>query len=430
MAGLRTVLAYQRQVRDQWKPAGELLALQRSRLRDLVHHAYERHPFYKNLFDGIGLKPGDIKTGEDLKRLPVLTKEALRRAISESGNIPERSAWITTSGSTGIRMRFPLRRGDRSRLNLTWFRPLRAHGIPPRARILEITGPHNIESRPFWYQRMGLWRRKSISIFESEEKWVEALTSFRPDVLWGYSGSLKLLARHVDENPRPGFIPRWVVGVSDLVDEEGRELIRRAFKTELIDIYGAAEAGCISWICPECGEYHVNIDHLIVEFDPLPVPDHSQNPCKIYVTNLYSFAFPIIRYDLGDIGFPSTRPPACGRGLPLMRIVEGRFDAVIRLPSGRLISPLFFFAVMKKISGIAQWRIIQSDPGGIRVVVVPAADRTFTAAEAREKIGNVVAEPLRIDIEVVASIPSAPNGKQCAVLSTLSSHTDGTALGI
>ena len=417
MADFRTAMAFRGLIRDQWKSADELHALQQARLQKLIRHAYENFPFYKSRFDGNGIRPEEIRTSEDVKRLPLVTKGDLRQAISASSHIPESSVWASTSGSTGIPMRFPFSPRDYSRLNLTWLRPLLAHGISPYARTLEITGPHNIQLHPHWYQRLGLWRKKSISIFASEEKWIESLNAYRPDILWGYSGSLKLLAQFIAKNKISGFRPRWVVGVSDLIDPAGRELIQEVFQTKLIDLYGAAEAGCISWLCPVCEEYHINADHLVLEFAAAAIRADFNNPHEIYLTNLHSFAFPIIRYDIGDLGCPSSRTPTCGRGLPLMRIIEGRSDAVIRLASGRLLSPLFFFAVMKKIPGLAHWQVIQEERGQIRVNVVPNDARMFSSAQVQAVIHEAMGEPIRIDVGIVLSIPEAANGKQCAVLS-------------
>ncbi|MCJ7523928.1 MAG: hypothetical protein MUP71_01740, partial [Candidatus Aminicenantes bacterium] len=281
------------------------------------------------------------------------------------------------------------------------------------------TGPHNIHLHSRWYQHLGLWRRKSVSIFEREERWIELLNEEQPDVLWGYSGSLKILAQFIKKNKMSGFSPRWVVGVSDLVDNDCRELIREVFKTTLIDLYGAAETGCISWLCPVCGENHINIDHLVVEFIPANSHSDFNNPRKIYVTNLHSFAFPIIRYDIGDLGFPSLQPSVCGRGLPLMKIIEGRSDAVIHLSSGRVLSPLFFFAVMKKVAGMAHWQVIQEKPDRLLIKVVPDGSGSFSSLHAEKSIRQAITEPVHTDIEVVAAITGAVSGKVRSVISRL-----------
>jgi phenylacetate-CoA ligase len=391
--------------------------LQQAKLQKLIRHAYKNIPFYKDRFDSIGIRPEDIRTTADIKRLPVVEKEDLRKGILESASIPERSQWVSTSGSTGIPMRIPFLRRDHSLINLTWLRPLLAHGIPPGARTLEITGPHNIQLHSHWYQRLGLFRRKSISIFETEGRWIDSLFREQPDILWGYSGSLKILAQFLKKNKISGFSPRWIVGVSDLVDEDCRELIREVFKTELIDLYGAAETGCISWLCPTCKEYHINIDHLLVEFIKESHFAELDAPSKICVTNLHSFAFPIIRYEIGDLGFWSSKKPVCGRGLPLMKVIEGRSDAAIRLSSGRRLSPMFFFGAMKKVEGLANWQVIQDEPGRLAIKVIADETNRFSGNDMKDRLLKLIAEPIQIDIEIVRTIPEAPSGKQCAVIS-------------
>jgi phenylacetate-CoA ligase len=424
MAGLKTAIAYRRLLRDPWRPADEIRALQESRLRRLVRHACESHAFYRERFRRSGVRPDEIRCQDDLRRLPPLSKEELRRAIA-AADLPRRCSWESTSGSSGTPLRVPFRPEDHSLLNLTWLRPLAAFAIPAHARILEITGPHNIRTRPRWYQRLGFWRRRYVSILEGEGAWLAALEACRPDVLWGYSGSLKLLARFIEERGGCRFRPRWVIGVSDLVDDECRERVRRAFAAPLLDLYGAAEAGCISWICPQCGEYHVNSDHLVLEFEETAAAADGGGPRRIFVTNLHSFAFPIIRYDIGDVGLPSSRPPRCGRGLPLMDIVAGRTDAVIVLPSGRRLSPLFFFAVMKGIPGLSRWRVVQEESGRIRVMVVPLRRQDFSAAAAATTVRAAIAEAFDLAIEIVAAVPDDAGGKQRSVVSRFHRGRDG-----
>ncbi len=419
MADAGTALSFIRLLRDPWRSPDELQALQLSRLRNLIRFAVDHFAFYRGRFDRLDLRPEDIRGHEDLLRIPVVGKELLRQAIREATTIHRNSRWVCTSGSTGMPMRIPFLPRDHSLVNLTWLRPLLAHGIPPRARTLEITGPQNIRLHPAWYQRLGFWRRRSVSILDSEDAWLKALNEDRPDILWGYSGSLKLLAQHIKKSGQTAFRPRWVVGVSDLVDDECRELIREIFHAELLDLYGAAETGCIAWLCSHCGEYHVNIDHLVVEFLPWSAAADPGNPRRIVVTNLYSHAFPIIRYEIGDLGFPSAQSPLCGRGLPLMKVVEGRSDAVVRLPSGRVLSPLFFFAVMKKVAGLARWQVVQEQAGSLTVKVVPDDDGSFSLPLAEKTLRAAVAEPLRIEIEIAAAIPGAETGKVRSVISRL-----------
>lgn len=415
-----------RMLKVQWRPASDLRELQNRKLRSLILHAYRQVPFYRRLFDSRGLKPEDIRRVEDLSQLPTISKGQLRAAPAEEviacGLDPSKCVEVRTSGSTGLPLKLYYRRKDDSRLNVSWLRPLFAHGVRPWYRKLEISGLHNLPSGKKWYQHLGIWRREGISIFLSPGEWVKAWRRYRPEILYGYSGSLKLLARHVLDAGLDDIRPCFVFGVSDLADEECRELIQSAFSRSIIDLYGAAEAGCIAWECPRCQEYHINADTVIVEFlrDGRPVPPGS--PGRVVVTNLHSFAMPIIRYELGDIGVPGGEKLSCGRGLPLMKVIEGRDDAFIVLPSGKLLSPMFFFGTMKKIKGINQWKVFQSDLGCLKILIVPSENSSSeTIDHLRKRVEENSGEKMEIEVELVENIPGDSSGKVRAVVSQLES---------
>ncbi len=422
MADLRTLLDLAGLCRRQWLPREELYRRRDCALRRLITHAERNFPYYRDLLRRAGLRAADIRSAADLQQLPPSRKEDLRRAMTSCAGIPSRAVWISTSGSSGQPMRFPFLPRDRSRLNLTWLRPLLAHGVSPLARTLEITGPHNVIEKKSWYQQAGLWRRKSISIFRPESEWLAELNREKPDLLWGYSGSLKLLARHVSERGKAVFQPKLLVGVSDLVDQECREALGKVFQAPLLDLYGAAEGACISWYCADCRSYHINADHMVLEFVENDDSAPGDNPRRILLTNLYSFAFPIIRYEIGDCGNPDDEQPRCGRGLPLMKIIAGRSDAMIRLPSGRLLSPLFFFAVMKKAVGILRWRIVQQEINLLEVMVQPATTSDFDPRLLSELLLESLKEPVDLVVRLVSEIPPPPGGKQCAVVSRINEN--------
>jgi phenylacetate-CoA ligase len=393
-----------------------LLKMQNRKLRRLVRYAYTHYPYYRELFRKSGITPDDIRSEKDLQAIPVTGKEELRKAIRDFSDVPAESLWLSTSGSSGIPMRFPARPVDSSRMNISWLRPMLAHGVCPWHSRMEITGPHNIKKRQRWFQYFGLFKLNQFSVFASEEQWLEELNRNRPDMLWGYSRSLINFSRFLIGQNKVYHRPRWIFGVSELVDEHGREMIRLAFGRDLIDLYGAAETGCIAWQCPECSDYHMNIDSLVIEF--LPDREHSapDSPAAMVITNLHSRAFPIIRYAIGDAGLPSPKMPLCGRGLPLMTIIAGREDDAITLPSGRKLSPLYFFAVMKKIPGLRHWRVTQETSKDLRISVVVAPDASFSKADAEAVIRGCIAEPIDIILETVPVIPSDPSGKQRSVI--------------
>ena len=409
--------------RPWWRPA-RLERLQRERLCRLVHHAYQNAPGYRDRVRNGGVEPEEVQTLESLARLPLTTRQDL-------GDLPGsetaretvrrgRRVTVRTSGSSGVPLVLHYRRRDATELNSTWLRPLLAHGIRPWHTRLEITGPHNFPAGRRTYERLGLWRRHCVSVFAEPSAWLAAARSARADYLWGYSGSLKLFAQYVLEGRHevPPF--RAVFGVSDLVDPDCRTLVREAFGQPLVDVYGAAEAGCIAWQCPTCDGYHVNMDTVIVEILDGDRPAPPGVAGRVVVTNLLSFAMPIIRYELGDVAAMSLRAARCGRGLPLMDVVEGRSNAFVRLPSGRLLSPMFFFGLMKRFEAdLRAWRVIQESADRLSVLAVWARPAVNTAPIA-EEIRRLAGEPIGVSVVTVDALPPEASGKARAVFSRLS----------
>lgn len=412
---------------NQWQSYSKLQKIQNIKLQKLIHHAYYNIPFYRHLFDSTGLKPEEIKDIEDLRNIPITSKKQLQSVsiddiLYKDSNLSNYER-IATSGSTGLPLQLFYLKEDFSILNMNWMRPLWIYGVRPWHKQLEITGPHNVLDKKKWYHHFGLWRKKRTSIFKNPEEWIKLWYQYKPDVLYGYSGSLKLLAKKVIEKGLSDLNPRFIFGVSDLVDEECRELILKAFKKRLVDLYGAAETGCIAWECHVCNAYHINMDTVIVEFikDNKPAAPGTQG--RIVVTNLHSHAMPIIRYDLGDMATLLKEKSTCGRELPLLKMIEGRADAFIILPSGKMLSPLFFFGIMKPVKGIKQWKIWQKDKKNVHIIIVPAENFTQdTINQIRTRIKKHIDSKIVFNFNLVKTIPQDSTGKVRAVVSEVKSQ--------
>lgn len=399
-----------------------LMHLQSLRLCKLIAYAYEHVSYFHDLMDKKGLRPKDIRGPQDLSLLPVVTKEdlnslPLKDKISQKVKLAD-CVKCSTSGSTGMPADFYFRKKDLSAINMNWLRPLLAHGIRPWHKRMEITGPHNISSGKSWYQHLGLWRSSQVSIFCDPREFVAHWRRKQPDFLYGYSGSLKLMAEYMLQKRIDDIRPACIFGVSDLSDMTTRTAIMSAFGTGLIDLYGAAESGCIAWQCPQCPGYHVNMDSVLIEFIRQGRNVQSGERGRVVVTNLFSYAMPVIRYDLGDIGVMSTENSLCGRAFPLMKVIEGRSDACIVLPGGRELSPLFFFGIMKPVRHIEKWKVIQTRMNHISIHVVPKsgfgkADENLILNRCRKEISQDV----KISIQKTAYISRERSGKIRAVVS-------------
>jgi phenylacetate-CoA ligase len=88
-----------------WRSPADLVSYQDRRLRSLIDHAYTRVPYYRELLDRHDIDPSRIRGLADLERVPVSSKDDLRRQplqnILASGRNPRRLQRIQTTGSTG-----------------------------------------------------------------------------------------------------------------------------------------------------------------------------------------------------------------------------------------------------------------------------------------------------------------------------------------
>jgi phenylacetate-CoA ligase len=111
---------------SQWWPPEALRELQLARLRRLAAHAYAQVPLYRRLWDAHGVQPQDIRSLDDLARLPLLDKSTLRAAYPDDAlaDDVDRSQLVryASSGSTGEPLQFVMTRAEKGQRWAVMFR--------------------------------------------------------------------------------------------------------------------------------------------------------------------------------------------------------------------------------------------------------------------------------------------------------------------
>jgi len=421
------LLHLRRLIGNQWLTPAELRRLQEKKLRRLIAHAYDRVPYYRRLFDSAGLKPEDIRGVADLSRIPATSKAQLvelpLKDITARGTDPRRCRVTTTSGTTGVPFKIYYRPKDLTRINFGWVRTYLAHGMKVWHRIGAFRGWHHEDIKKNWYEYLGLWRRLTLSSGERPETWIAELRRWRPQVILGYAMTLNLLAEAISEGRVRNIRPKMIFHTSGLLHPRDRESIGRALGSKVVDIYGSDEGGCIAWECPVCAGYHINVDLVVLEILEGLQPARPGQEGDVVITNLNSFAMPLIRYRQEDVAALSLETPSCGRGLPLMKDIQGRIDDFILLPSGKRISPHPFYWAILMVPGISQWRVVQEARDLLKVEVV--AGRDFGGdgpAMIEANLRKIVKDGMRIAVSVLDAIERNPQEKFRSVISKVRSE--------
>jgi phenylacetate-CoA ligase len=293
-----------------------------------------------------------------------------------------------------------------------------------------ITAPHHFAESMRLQRLLNLFSPRPISVFRDVDEQIRRLEALQPDVLDGYSSSLLLLAKAIERKAMHTITPRFLIGGAELIDAVSRRYIEATLQAPFYDQYSTVEFERMAWQCPAQGGYHMDVDALALEFvdaagEEVAVGESGEILC----TSLFNYAMPFIRYAVGDIGVKSGETCPCGRGLPLMEVVEGRKDSLLQLPDGRTLTPRAFtiaFNMFKLYSAIDQFRVIQKKRDRFHVVVKLKAGQRGQAQQLRtdlvthlRKTLGLPARSVAFDVEVVDAIPLDPTGKLMTVKSDL-----------
>ena len=417
--------------KSQWYPRDQVLEIQFAELKKLLQHAYDQVPFYRRIFEDKGLVPEDIKTMADYRQLPCIDKDHFRAHKDEmiARDHLGKTMPKATGGSTGQPLQFEYTRTsyewrvaarmrgyewaycrDGEKVGHIWGTAI---GTPPLSQRMK-EGLHNL-----------FLRRKYFNAFlfsdETIEQVCRELRKFAPEVVVGYARPLYNLAVSVrDRGIRPPKL-RSVITAADKMQDYQREVIEEVFGCEVFNTYGSREFMLIGSECEEHTGLHINAENIVAEIvhdDELFEPG---GPGELVITDLHNYGMPFIRYKIGDLGVPSEEQSCpCGRGLPLIKDVEGRLLDMIITRDGRMVPGVFFPHLAKEFVEIKQLQVVQNDLDSLLIKIVQAQDFKGASLDRfKEEVENVVGKGIRFDIEFVDQIPATATGKLRVTISNV-----------
>lgn len=396
-----------RLLRGRLPSADELEAIRLRRLRALLAGAGERVPYYADLFARAGFDPACVRSVDDLRGVPISTRDQLVEAGDRGlarGVDPARAVRARTSGSSGRPWTTLRSRRDEQLRRALELRSMRRAGIRAGDTVATL-GP--LRERPLGsLGRLGLYRTVQVSPLLPVDEQIRRLREIRPDVVWAYPSALRTLLRETGSLAAV-VRPRLLVTAAEPLDDVLRRQLTAEGGLAIRNFYGAVECGRIAWECGAGEGLHVNADCLILELaDDVEVEGAGRS---VVITNLLSSAMPIVRYRLGDLVELVGRPCSCGAALPLIRPPVGREWDALELPSGRLLSTWGFNIFLRGLEGLRQFRVVQSHLDRVVLQLRFAAPPAPGSLDAlRERVARHLGEPMRVEIERVEAFEEGP----------------------
>jgi len=237
---------------------------------------------------------------------------------------------------------------------------------------------------------------------------VAGLNAVQPDFLLAYPSALHVLSFEADAG-RLRIAPRRVLSGGEPLLPEIRAAAEAAWGVRVGNWYGSSEGGGMGVACDQAGT-HLSDDLLIVE--PVDERGHpvgqGQRSAKMYLTNLYNHALPLIRYEVTDEVTVLDEPCACGSAMRCVGDVQGRLDDVFEYAERR-IHPHIFRSALGRHPAIVEYQARQTSDGAhIAVRCQSAAQLDMLPQQLEEALCDLGIERPQITIETVERLDRPP----------------------
>ena len=413
----------------------ELRQRQWRRFRDILGLAYDHVPFYRQRYREAGVRPEDIASPADLHRLPILTKDDIRRNFPDR-MLDERKRYRPsrvgrTSGSTSDSLFFM--RADRN-----WRRSLYCSVFlrdrRGRTPVFSLTTPNcspgscslRDEDRHDNRLARALQRLPALrplagmiglpptpgNVLRAPDAYfqglLETLAGCPERILVADPVYLGALARYMKRAGAtlPGTAA--IITTYELLTGSLKDLLREVFDCEVHVQYGASE---LNDIANECRHHrlHLRVDTVLVEAirDGRPAGDGEIG--RAILTDLYNTNMPFIRYDIGDVVTLGSGPCDCGRNSDTIDSIQGRVFDLLTAERGP-VTPLEADAIFRGAAGVDAYRLQQTAPGRFDVAVMSADPEAVDRRSIAERCRGLLGAGAEVDVRCTEEIrPEASN---------------------
>jgi phenylacetate-CoA ligase len=343
----------------------EIRELQVDRLRATVENAYENVPFYREQLDDMGVAPGDIGSVEDVRKLPMTTKEDFRDEYPDglfAVDHDDVRRIHASSGTTGKPKIVAYTDEDIDVWSEVMARSLAASGVEPGETVQNAYGYGLFTGGLGLHYGAEELECTVIPIGGGQtQRQVEMMADLESDVLActpSYALYFAETAEEMGHDPRNLPVSTVAFGAEPCTDPM-REEIEQRLDANGIDLYGLSEivGPGVSIECVEAKNgLHVWEDRFLPEvIDPAtgePVEDGEEG--ELVLTTLSKEALPVLRYRTGDLTTLYYDECECGRTMVRMDNVTGRTDDLI-IVRGVNLYPSEIEHVILDIDGVAPY---------------------------------------------------------------------------
>ncbi len=396
---------------SQWWSREKLEEYQVRQLRKLLNHAYENVPYYRKVFDERGIKPKDIQSSNDLRKMPYLTKKIFRANFEalKAENFPKsKFQYTTTSGSAGIPFWFYQEKDVSQARELAFiFTQWKRVGFKPGDKSVILRGIFSQATKRKFWQHYPADKNLVLSSFHLTEdllpKYIAKIREFGPNFIQTFPSAITILAKFMERNNIKPFstVKALLCGSEGLYSWQ-RKLLEKVFNCRVYSWYGNTEQVALAGECEKSTCYHIFPEYAITEIT---------KSAEIVGTGFNNYAMPFIRYKTGDLVVLENEKCSCGRNYSLIKDIKGRLQEFIVAKDNRLIF-LGDMQIMNVFDNVKQFQFYQDKVGEVVFNIVRESSYTQKDTERiKKELYKRLGDQVKLEVCNVSHIPPTKSGK-------------------
>ena len=395
--------------RSQYYPPEKLKALQWELLSSMLDHCFENVPYYQEEFARLGLHRSDFRSLDDLPMIPVINKWTLIDNYDEfkASNFHKfNPVEVYTTGSTGTPLKYYIDINSNVMELTSQWRHFSWVGYRLGQPFADIR--NKIVNPPIGFKWN--WKCRSIDVStlginsKTIGEYVELFKKYHIKFWRGHPSALHHLCEVLKDSGINDVKPDLIISSAEPILAYQRRLIESYAGVPVCDNFGLHEHNMLVCQCPQ-GGYHIASEYGIVEI----LKNNGEPACsgeegRIIATGLHNRAIPLLRYEIGDYAIPSEKTCVCGRTLPLVESLTGRYMERVFTSDGRGISQMRYSLKLGK--NIRMTQFVQEKRGEVDLYIVP--DKNYTTENNQEMFDELkqsFGESMVFHIHIVTDVP-------------------------
>lgn len=364
-------------------PLAQIKIFQEEKLKELLRYLEEKSPYYSRLFQGNSIFPEAISSLEDLQKIPVTTKEDIQRANDDFICVPREQIadYVTTSGTLGDPVIFPLTANDLERLAYNEFLSLGATQGPEH-EVYQLTTTLDRRFMAGMAYFLGANQLGSgivrVGPGIPELQW-DTIFKIKPTALIAVPSFLLAMISYAEKNGID--MNRCSVQKAVCIGEPIRnpdfslntlgKRIQEKWPLKLHSTYASTEMVSAFTECSEGKGGHHHPELIICEFlDDDDNPVKEGEPGELTITTLGIEGMPLLRFKTGDICQPHYKPCTCGRNTMRLGPILGRKKQMIKY-RGTTLYPPALYEILNNTPGVENYvvEVFTNEIGTDEIVV-------------------------------------------------------------